>query len=233
MERSLKYNVAHATTNKRPPHDDNGQGVDLEAHAALEVPSTTPDDLSHVGHQQDQDNQLTSRGTNTTTALFVFSEEHRVIVCHECGTCMSPHGPKAWREHLYKEPHRPRGISMKAALGTFSTYEPRMRSAKELRACRPDRRTPCNRIDGLAAFSGCICVCNEAACDFTTRRLQKMQDHMPQHGKKASQHNQDGHGPLWRACTLQSYFTAAGLLDNFVVKDKTSVPESNMTYMAV
>ncbi|RKK86033.1 hypothetical protein BFJ68_g17171 [Fusarium oxysporum] len=45
-----------------------------------------------------------------------------------------------------------------------------------------------------------------------------MHDHTPAHGKKASQHTSAT--PLWRACKLQTYFTAKGLIDYFVVGEE-------------
>jgi hypothetical protein len=40
---------------------------------------------------------------------------------------------------------------------------------------------------------------------------------MPVHGRKASEHTNAM--PLWRACKLQTYFTAKGLIDYFVAED--------------
>ncbi|KAM0081976.1 hypothetical protein ACKRZS_005853 [Fusarium odoratissimum] len=45
-----------------------------------------------------------------------------------------------------------------------------------------------------------------------------MRDHTPAHGKKVSQHTSAT--PLWRACKLQTYFTAKGLIDYFVVGEE-------------
>jgi hypothetical protein len=44
-----------------------------------------------------------------------------------------------------------------------------------------------------------------------------MHDHMPQHGRTASQHDRQQR-PLWRACVLQTYFTAKRQIDYFVVE---------------
>ncbi|KAM5527556.1 hypothetical protein FOXYSP1_19918 [Fusarium oxysporum f. sp. phaseoli] len=49
-----------------------------------------------------------------------------------------------------------------------------------------------------------------------------MHDHMPVHGRKASEHTNAM--PLWRACKLQTYFTAKGLIDYFVVEEDPSLP---------
>ena len=42
-----------------------------------------------------------------------------------------------------------------------------------------------------------------------------MHDHIPRRGRTASQHTEEA--PLWRSCTLQTYFTAGQLVDYFVV----------------
>jgi hypothetical protein len=56
-----------------------------------------------------------------------------------------------------------------------------------------------------------------------------MHDHMPAHGKRASQHTSIQ--PLWKTCKLQTYFTAKGLIDYFVVKEAepSSLPSPSGT----
>lgn len=49
-----------------------------------------------------------------------------------------------------------------------------------------------------------------------------MHDHMPTHKKKASQHNCST--PLWTACRLQTYFTAKGRIDYFVIDSPSPSP---------
>ncbi|KAG6989614.1 hypothetical protein FocnCong_v020781 [Fusarium oxysporum f. sp. conglutinans] len=49
-----------------------------------------------------------------------------------------------------------------------------------------------------------------------------MHGHMPVHGRKASEHTNAV--PLWRACKLQTYFTAKGLIDYFLVEEDLSLP---------
>ncbi|KAJ3464901.1 hypothetical protein MRS44_009687 [Fusarium solani] len=44
-----------------------------------------------------------------------------------------------------------------------------------------------------------------------------MHQHMPAHGMKASQHREAV--PLWRGCMLQTYFTAKGRIDYFIVEE--------------
>jgi hypothetical protein len=100
----------------------------------------------------------------------------------------------------------------------LSPYAGRIRPHDTLRRERPARTSPCRRIDGLEVYQGFICTCNEGSCDFVTRRLATMHKHMPTHGMRASQHHVQTR-PLWRACQLQTYFTAKGLIDYFVVAD--------------
>ncbi|GKU10505.1 unnamed protein product, partial [Fusarium langsethiae] len=71
-------------------------------------------------------------------------------------------------------------------------------------------------------YEGYICTCTEVQCDYCTRRARKMYDHMPVHGRKASEHTNAM--PLWRACKLQTYFTAKGLIDYFLVEEDPSLP---------
>ncbi|RBA14537.1 hypothetical protein FPRO05_03329 [Fusarium proliferatum] len=71
-------------------------------------------------------------------------------------------------------------------------------------------------------YGGYICTCTEAQCDYCTRRDRKMYDHMPVHGRKASEHTDAV--ALWRACKLQTYFTAKGLIDYFLVEEDPSLP---------
>jgi hypothetical protein len=65
-----------------------------------------------------------------------------------------------------------------------------------------------------------------------TTRLDRMHDHMPKHGRTASQH-QNGVAPLWRACLLQTYFTAGGLIDYFVVDGDGQDPPVPSTMCSV
>jgi hypothetical protein len=142
---------------------------------------------------------------------FVYNPDHRVIVCRRCKTCLIPK-VTSWKSHLRAEPHRMRGQELRTVVELFSSYQ--LRSVDELRQQKPDRTRPCWRIEGLACFGGQHCTHGD--CGFSTRRLEKMFDHMPVHGRKASQNSADA--PLWRTCMLQTYFTAKGLIDYFVVE---------------
>ncbi|KAM6508182.1 hypothetical protein FALCPG4_018066 [Fusarium falciforme] len=152
--------------------------------------------------------------------LFHHDLDHRVIVCLRCKTCLVPN-KRAWERHLRAEPHRLAGEALQSTLKLLSAYdllpvdELKKQSGRN-RAANP----PCRPIEGLALLDGYSCVaggCGE--CGYSTQCLAKMHGHMPVHGKKASEHGRDGGPLLWKACKLQTYFTAKGLIDYFVVQD--------------
>lgn len=64
-----------------------------------------------------------------------------------------------------------------------------------------------------------MCTCNKEMCDSVTIRLAKIHDHMPTHDFKVSQYDRQTR-PLWETCMLQTYFTAKGLINYFVVLDE-------------
>lgn len=178
--------------------------------ASKERLSALQPDNVRAGYDISHDGAMEANG-------FAFNEEHRVIVCRRCGTCLAPAGIARWKAHLYREPHQLKGAILEMTIKLLSPYASRIRPLEALRQERPSRRSPSRHIDGLDVYQGYICTCNEASCDFVTRRLVAMHKHMPTHGMQASQH--DAHiRPLWRACKLQTYFTAKGLIDYFVVK---------------
>lgn len=148
---------------------------------------------------------------------FAYDADHRVVVCRACGTCLAAKAT-GWRRHLRADPHRMRGDELKATVELLSSYS--LRPPEELRQWRPERTRPCRAIDGLRVYVGYRCAC-AADCDFCTIRLAAMHDHMPRHGKKASQHGKAGIA-LWQPCRLQTYFTAKGLIDYFVVEAAAS-----------
>ncbi|KAH7465222.1 hypothetical protein FOMA001_g17347 [Fusarium oxysporum f. sp. matthiolae] len=113
-----------------------------------------------------------------------------------------------------------KGDELRLTIGRFLSYE--LRPVEALRQRRADRKRTCRPIEGLTTYGGYICTCAEAQCDYCTRWVRKMHDHMPVHGKKASEHTNAM--PLWRACKLQTYFTAKGLINYFVVEEDPSLP---------
>jgi superfamily II DNA or RNA helicase len=155
---------------------------------------------------------------------FTYDTEHRIIICLLCQTCLSTGGPKYWKRHLQGGQHQLAGPQLKATVNLLqSAYGDigRATSIEELRRQRPSRRSPCRRVSGLEVYRGYICLCDEAGCDYATRHLKKMRDHVPGHGRKAPEHD-GAQGPLWRACLLQTYFAAKGLIDYFVVQGDDS-----------
>ncbi|KAG6205107.1 hypothetical protein E4U50_004837 [Claviceps purpurea] len=161
---------------------------------------------------------------------FSYNAEHRVMVCLKCGTCLVPGrgepssetSLRPWMSHLRSKPHRLRGKELKAAVALLLSHD--LRDSDEVRRWRPDRRKPCRPIEGLSTFSGYICLCDKANCDFATRRLQLMVTHMAQHGRKPLEHRRTlecGSGQLlWQECTLQTYSTARNRIDYFVVTEE-------------
>lgn len=119
----------------------------------------------------------------------------------------------SWRSHLRAGPHQMRGDELRLAVNLLSTYD--LRPVEELRQWRYDRKRPCQPLEGLATYDGYICT--DDKCDYCIRRMEKMHNHMPAHGKRASQHTSIQ--PLWKACKLQTYFTAKGLIDYFIVEE--------------
>jgi hypothetical protein len=112
---------------------------------------------------------------------FTYDPDHRVIVCRLCGTCLVPK-PTSWKRHLRAEPHRMRGDELRLSIEQLSSYS--LRPVDELRLWRADRKRPYRSIEGLTIYEGYIC-CINAGCDYCTRRIEKMHDHMPAHGKRA------------------------------------------------
>jgi hypothetical protein len=144
-----------------------------------------------------------------------------VLVCRSCRTCLSPAGAARWKDHLYREPHRLAGAPLSKTIQLLTSMygDGELRSVDELRRHRPSRRSPCARVAGLDTSPGYLCLANVDGCDFATTRLVKMHDHMlPAYGVRAVEHDRQVR-PLWRACTLQTYFTAKGRIDYFVVAD--------------
>ncbi|KAH7183894.1 hypothetical protein BKA60DRAFT_419500, partial [Fusarium oxysporum] len=67
-----------------------------------------------------------------------------------------------------------------------------------------------------------ICTCIEFQCDYCMRQARKIHDYMPVYRRKASEYTNTM--PLWRAYKLQTYFTAKGLIDYFLVEEDLSLP---------
>ncbi|EGU73455.1 hypothetical protein FOXB_16035 [Fusarium oxysporum f. sp. conglutinans Fo5176] len=144
---------------------------------------------------------------------FLYNAQYQVLVCIACKSMIQP-GQKSFYSHLNKL-HRITGLACKALMEQFSTYK--LCSFQELAVPRQK-----SLYEGLTMYGGYICTCAEVQCDYCTRRARKMHGHMPVHGRKASEHTNAV--PLWRACKLQTYFTAKGLIDYFLVEEDLSLP---------
>lgn len=151
---------------------------------------------------------------------FVYNEAHKVIVCRTCRTCIGAR-PEAQERHLRSQPHQLRGEALKAALALLSGYT--LRSNEELQANKPAASTQHPAIEHLAIYRGWYCV-QDTACGYATRSLRYMRLHAAKHGiqngiqngiQKARYHSSNQ--ALWRPCNLQTYFTAGGRVDYFVV----------------
>ncbi|SCO76796.1 uncharacterized protein FRV6_01008 [Fusarium oxysporum] len=116
-----------------------------------------------------------------------------------------------------------KGETLRSTVEQLSSYK--LRPVEELRQWRPDRKRPCQPVKGLAVYGGYICT-KDDKCDYCTRHIKTIHDYAPAHGKKASQHTSDA--PLWRACKLQTYFTAKGRIDYFVVAEEERPSPSSL-----
>jgi Orsellinic acid/F9775 biosynthesis cluster protein D len=137
---------------------------------------------------------------------------HGIAVCCECETALIPDTASLER-HFRARPHRLSGGALKTTVQLVLAYG--LKSVRELKLQKPRREHKCRRIQHLAAYQGYACL--DSGCGFCTRRLAKIHDHMPKHKRKASEHKT---AALWEECTLQTYFTAKGRIDYFVVVDE-------------
>lgn len=153
------------------------------------------------------------------TTGFFFNQDHQIIICQACSTCVNPLST-ALERHLRGSPHRLTGAVLKATLQQLSSYE--ARSAEDLKQNKPAVPArggrPIKRIEHLAAYRGWRCLA-EPNCGYCTRVRKAMQKHVAaQHRSIARPRGGEGPAP-WQQCTLQTYFTAKGLIDYFVVAD--------------
>lgn len=95
-----------------------------------------------------------------------------------------------------------------------------LRTKDELKRDCPKRLEPCRAIAGLIVYARYKCLLGGGDCDdHCTRSLAYMKEHVRvKHGARPKLHD-SRYRPMWRGCRLQTYFTAKGLIDYFVVKD--------------
>jgi hypothetical protein len=135
---------------------------------------------------------------------------HQVVVCRHCKTFLVP-GPSSIERHLRAAPHRLLGQALKAHLDHTDSLA--LRTVEELQRNRPANGSA--PLEYLQVYGGYGCLlCNKDA--FLTTHLPQMQHHMFSHKRKAKEHDVT---PLWWEYRLQTYFTAKGQIDYFVVTD--------------
>jgi hypothetical protein len=150
--------------------------------------------------------------------MFLYNSDHQVVVCHLCRSCIVP-GRQSFERHLRADPHRLLGAELKASLELLLSH--RLKTAAELKETKPKTEDACPVIDGLECYSGFRCL--QTGCQYATRNSRDIRRHMPSiHHVKAAAHKRSA---LWTECRLQTYFTAKGLIDYFVVVAGKTRPE--------
>jgi len=151
--------------------------------------------------------------------MFSYNSEHQVIVCSDCHSCIVP-GRSSQTRHL-RNKHHLNGDTLKATLQRFSSYN--VRTIKELQASKPKAEhgdKVAASIKDLAIYKGFRCLW--PSCIYRSCSLERIKEHAATHKKTLALAEVDPcASPLWAECTLQTYFTAKGLIDYFVVADKT------------
>ncbi|KAH7126558.1 hypothetical protein B0J13DRAFT_454339 [Dactylonectria estremocensis] len=112
---------------------------------------------------------------------FLYNQDHRVVVCRPCGTCLVPKAT-SWKSHLRAELHRMGGDELRLTVELFLSYD--LRPVEELRQWRADKTRPCWLIDGLTVFNGYYYIYGD--CSYGMRRIAKMHNYMLAHRRKAS-----------------------------------------------
>ena len=141
------------------------------------------------------------------TTNFAYNARHQVLVCQACQTCLPPR-PTGQLQHLRRRPHHLLGAALKATAARLASYD--LRTEDELRQSQPAGGPP---IPGLATYPGYQCLLRlppprpahgdddpGARCLYSTRRLQKMRDHVARHQRKPWEHTEAS--PLWQECLL-------------------------------
>lgn len=140
----------------------------------------------------------------------MYNSLHRVAICRRCETCIIPN-KSSWQSHYRAAPHCLLGEALKETLALLSSFN--LHSIDELKVKkRWLLEKPPAPIGGLAVYAGYRCLYR--GCDYCTRCEASIKRHVAKHGLPAKSHKVR---PLWRECRLQTYFTAKGRIDYFVV----------------
>jgi hypothetical protein len=149
--------------------------------------------------------------------MFLYNSTHKIVICDVCRSSIIP-GTKSQQRHLRERPHQLLGDTLATTLQLLSSYE--LRSAEELKAHKPGPDDQCQLIEYLQSFDSFCYLYPD--CGHCTINNQKIREHVSKaHKAKAKDHKISA---LWKHCKLQTYFTAKGLIDYFVVVD-TSIRE--------
>ncbi|ELR02112.1 hypothetical protein GMDG_05272 [Pseudogymnoascus destructans 20631-21] len=146
--------------------------------------------------------------------MFSYEAAHRIIICELCQSVILP-GLTSQQWHLRNEPHRLLGDALAATIRLFEGYE--LCTVEQLRLNKPGRDDGCRLIERLQSFDGFCCL--HAGCSHCTVSEKYMKEHVWQaHKIKAKDHKVQ---PLWKGCKLQTYSTAKGRIDYFVVTEES------------
>jgi hypothetical protein len=146
---------------------------------------------------------------------------HKIAICHVCKSCIVP-GKSSQERHLRAQPHRLLGDQLKATVELLSSYD--LRSVAELREHKPQPEDECQLIELLASYDGVYCL--QPQCNYSTRLLSKMKKHWAACHKTEPKSHESSLS--WKECKLQTYFTAKGRIDYFVVVDEKKGRVSGM-----
>ena len=160
-------------------------------------------------------------------AIFTYDTTHQVLVCRPCKSCVVPTG-KGPERHLRGKPHWLKGEHLRAAVEHFRSFQ--LRTPEQLRGWRPREEllSPCRPLADLRVFDGLVCA--QEGCGFCTTVQLRMARHVATHGTTSMQHTAEV--PLWQACHLQTYFTAGGLINYFLVSGDGEGEETDAAGMA-
>jgi hypothetical protein len=140
-----------------------------------------------------------------------YNSLHQLVVCKRCKTSVIP-GRSSVERHLRAEPHRLLGQALKAHL--VYTDSLALRTLEVLQGSKPANGG--TQLEYLEVYNSYCCLLYEGDA-FLTTYLPRIQHHMSSHKRKAKEHEST---PLWKEYKLQTYFTAKGRIDYFIVADE-------------
>jgi hypothetical protein len=137
-----------------------------------------------------------------------YNSLHQLVVCKRYKTSVIP-GRNSAERHLRAEPHRLLSQALKAHLAYTDSLA--LRTLEELQSNKPANKSA--QLEYLEVYNGYYCLLCERDV-FLTTYLPRIQHYIFSHKRKAKEHKST---PLWKECRLQTYFTAKGRIDYFLV----------------